>query len=238
MQAAVRGFQMQCEKADKGVRPLHRPREFDSHSRWRKKCLTRYTWYRPHNSVLFVPCTPNGNLAREIQKVVSEETSRLSLTAKVIEKGGISMKSRLVKMDLTGCPYNDCYLCESGIKGASHTRAGIHYSSTCTLCKNVGVSARYEGETGRNGYWRSTLFHKKDILKNDVKNAFSKHLSIHHPDHLKDPSVFKLRVESTHSKCLDRQVKEGITIKNSKADIKMNSKAEYHQPSVRRVIII
>ena len=81
IQAAVRGFQVQCEKADKGVKPLHRPREFDSHSRWRKKCLTRYTWYRPHNSVLFVPCTPNGNLAREIQKVVSEETARLALTA-------------------------------------------------------------------------------------------------------------------------------------------------------------
>ena len=71
-----------------------------------------------------------------------------------------------------------------------------------------------------------------------MKNAFTKHLNIHHPDHLRDPSAFKLRVESTHTKCLDRQVKEGITIKNSKADIKMNSKAEFHQPAVRRVVVI
>ena len=169
---------------------------------------------------------------------MSEETARLSLTAKVIEKGGVSLKNNFVRMDLTGCPYDDCYLCETGIQGASHTRSGIHYSGTCTLCEKDGISARYDGETGRNGYWRSTKFHKKEILKNDLKNAFTKHLNIHHPDHLRDPSVFKLRVESTHSKCLDRQVKEGITIKNSGADIRMNSKSEYHQPAVRRVIVI
>ena len=51
-----------------------------------------------------------------------------------------------------------------------------------------------------------------------------------------DPTVFKLKVESTHKKCLDRQVTEGINIQNSKADYLMNSKSEYHQPAVRRVI--
>ena len=238
IQAAVRGFQAQCNKADSGTRPLHRPREFESYNRWRKKCLTKYTWYKPYNSVVFIPCTPDGILAKQLQKVISEETDRLSLKAKVIEKGGISMKNKLVRMDLTGCPYTDCYLCEAGVKGSSHTRSGITYSGTCTLCEEKGLTARYEGETGRNGYWRSTKFHKKEILKNDTKNAFTKHLNIYHPDHLRDTSAFRLKVESTHTKCLDRQVREGITIKNSKADIQMNSRAEFHQPAVRRVVVI
>ena len=47
--------------------------------------------------------------------------------------------------------------------------------------------------------------------------------------------MFKLQVESNHTKCLERQIKEGVSIKNSDADIVMNSKAEFHQPAVRRV---
>ena len=68
-----------------------------------------------------------------------------------------------------------------------------------------------------------------------MKNAFTKHLNVYHSDNIRDPGVFKLKVESNHTKCLERQIKEGVFIKNSDADIVMNSKAEYHQPAVRRV---
>ena len=44
-----------------------------------------------------------------------------------------------------------------------------------------------------------------------------------------------MKVESTFSKPLERQVTEGISITNSKADLIMNSKSEYHQPAVQRV---
>ena len=73
---------------------------------------------------------------------------------------------------------------------------------------------------------------KNDILINSDKNAFSKHLQIFHPDHIREPMAFKLKVESTHSKCLERQVKERVFINNSEADHVLNSKAEYHQPAL------
>ena len=81
------------------------------------------------------------------------------------------------------------------------------------------------------------IHHKNDILTNSDKNAFSKHLQIFHPDHIRELKAFKLKVESTHSKCLERQVKEGVFINNnnSEADHVLNSKAEYHQPALRRV---
>ena len=82
---------------------------------------------------------------------------------------------------------------------------------------------------------KNQLFHKEDIKKNNPNNAFSKHLNEFHGDHIKEHKVFKLKVESTHTKCLERQIKEGVAIKNSNADHVMNSKAEYHQPAVRRV---
>ena len=82
------------------------------------------------------------------------------------------------------------------------------------------------------------MFHKKEIIENKDSNAFAKHLQLHHPERIGDPSVFKLKVESTFSKPLERQVTEGIAITNSSSetsDLVMNSKSEYHQPAVQRV---
>ena len=162
------------------------------------------------------------------------------MSVRVVETGGKSLKQHLVKTDLTGCIYTNlpkhpCVLCEAGVKGGSHTKSGVHYSGVCQLCEDAGIVARYDGESGRNGYWRCTRFHKKDIIDNDESNAFAKHLQLFHPDRIGDPTVFKLKVESTYSKPLERQVTEGIAITNSTADRMMNSKSEYLQPAVPRV---
>ena len=79
------------------------------------------------------------------------------------------------------------------------------------------------------------MFHKKEIIENKDSNAFAKHLQVFHPDRIGDPTVFKLKVESTFSKPLERQVTEGISITNSTADRILNSKSEYLQPAVPRV---
>ena len=166
-----------------------------------------------------------------------KHTARVGLTAKAIENGGKSLKDHLVRLDLTGCFYteNGCVLCESGEHGGSHTRSGAHYSGVCVICEEQGKLARYDGETGRNGFYRTTLGHKKDIVKNNDENAFAKHLSKFHPERVGDPTAFRLKVESTHKKCLERQVTEGIFISNSEADHILNSKSEFMQPAVRRV---
>ena len=141
--------------------------------------MTKTSWYRPFNAILFVPATPNGELQKSIQKIVTEEAARLNLTAKVVESGGVSLKQQLVKTDLTGCFYPDCYLCESDSKGGSHTKSGVHYSGVCVLCAENGTISRYDGESGRSGYWRATKFHKKDILTNRgvfIKNSEADHV--------------------------------------------------------------
>ena len=183
---------------------------------------------------MFIPPTPGSELARQVQEVVSEEAARLKMTVKVVETGGISMKQQLVRLDLTGCFYPDCYLCQSGNGGASHTRSGVHYSGVCSLCADQNIVARYDGESGRSGYLR-TKQHKADIEHCRTSNAFAKHLELHHPDHVGDPSVLKFKSEQVFRKCLERQVTEGISISNSTANILLNSKSEYHQPAVTRV---
>ena len=165
---------------------------------------------------------------------MTEEGARIGMAVKVVETGGKSMKQHLVRMDLTGCYYPDCLLCESGEVGASHTRSGVHYSGVCKLCAENGVVARYDGESGRSGYYR-TKQHKSDISNCRTSNAFAKHLELFHPTEVRKPETFSFKSEGVYKKCLERQVTEGIAITHTPADVLMNSKSEYLQPAVTRV---
>ena len=62
------------------------------------------------------------------------------------------------------------------------------------------------------------------------------HLEIHHPERKFDPSIFEFRVHSTTPKALERQTLEGVQIARSEADIILNSKSEFRQPAIHRVV--
>ena len=115
---------------------------------------------------------------------------------------------------------------------AEHGKQSI---SCVKLCEEEGTVARYVGESGRNGYHRMKE-HARDIKSNNLKNAFSKHLQLKHPDKMREPSVFSYKVEGTFRACLDRQVQEGVRITLDESDELLNSKSEYHQPGVTRVV--
>ena len=121
-------------------------RTWNEDQRQKKKELQKKNWFAKggYDVPLFVPHTPGGELAKKIQQIANEEAARLNLSVKIVESGGVSLKQQLVKTDLTGCFYPDCYLCESGIKGGSQTRSGVHYSGVCTLCAEAGVTSRYD----------------------------------------------------------------------------------------------
>ena len=55
-----------CNRGDK---PLYREREWKKQERRRKKKL-KASWYRPADVVLFLPCTPDSELATRARKVV------------------------------------------------------------------------------------------------------------------------------------------------------------------------
>ena len=130
----------------------------------------------------------------------------------------------------------ECQLCVCDQPGASHTRAGAEYQGVCLHCAKNNVVTRYDGESGFNAAYR-ILQHKSDIEKNSQKWAFSKHLATDHPEHIGDVSSFSFRSVRTFKKPLDRQCFEGVMINRSDADIKLNGKAEFHQPSEVRVVM-
>ena len=48
--------------------------------------------------------------------------------------------------------------------------------------------------------------HIQEIKSQDLSNGFAKHLEVHHKDHVRDPTVFDMKIEKTFKKNLDRQV--------------------------------
>ena len=111
IEAAIRLYELKCEKADLGIVPLHRPRSFKREERRKKKLMAPCVWYRPHDAPLFVPATPGSVLQKRVQQVANKHTERLGMSLKVIETAGKKIGGALVNLDLTGCWWPDCYLC-------------------------------------------------------------------------------------------------------------------------------
>ena len=221
---------------------MHRPREWNAAERRKKKLLSRAAWYRPNDVVLFVPATPGSELTSLLTPVVKEEGRRLGLEVKLVETGGVNLKRRLTGRDLRAgdpCGQPDCLPCFSDERGGGcHRRANCVYKGSCKICANSNLEASYYGESAFSVYYRSDL-HSKSILRKEGENAFAKHLNIFHPELEGDadsPKVFNIKVLQTFKKPLERKVTEAVLINNSKAEIKMNSKAEFLQPAVPRVI--
>ena len=223
-------YERQCDRADRGITPLHRPRDYNKEERRKKKLLAKSTWYWPKDDVGFFPGTPGGELAKSILEIVTEETERQGLTAKIVETGGMSLRNLLVRSDLTGCliPSPLCLYCESLAGGVSHTRGGVVYMGQCLACRDNNITATYHGQSEFSAAKRGEE-HKSGIDKADLSNSFAKHLHVHHPERERDSSTFEFKVVRNFKNPLNRQVFEGVRINQS--DTLMNSKSEFHQPA-------
>ena len=240
IESVVKGYEKQVVASEAGEVPLFRPREWQSDARKRKKLLQKVAWYRPSDTVLRVPYTPNSELATRVREVVQEEGARLDMKVKVQEEAGVSLKRSVVRSDLGAgelCPQGDCPLCLSGDGrggGLHHHRSGAVYKGECKLCGDL--VSRYWGESGDSGYCR-TLQHLKAIENKEENNAFAKHLEIHHPDQEGNKGAFKFSLLGVFCQPLVRGVTESVCIHTNDADISMNSKAEWLQPMVARVVV-
>ena len=96
-----------------------------------------------------------------------KEMKKINMSAKIVETAGVSIRDQTVKLDLTGCVFPDCWPCESGEKGGSHTKRGPVYSGVCLDCGEVTINAdgsyslapmgAYEGrDGGATAVWRTT----------------------------------------------------------------------------------
>ena len=242
LEAAVGGYEGQVAAAERGEKPLYRPRGWQEANRRKSKMLKKASWYRPADFVLFVPATPGGKLANACREVLEEEGGRLDMKGRVVERGGVQLSRQLVQTDLaagTSCTAPQCLPCTNGKKpgrgGLKHHRAGALYRGVCKICRERNILSEYWGETGDSAYGRG-LDHQEDVLKKRLTNAFAKHLNIHHPEREGDINAFEFDLVQNFVKPAPRQTAESVYIHNSEAEHLLNSRVDFEQPTIERVV--
>ena len=227
---AVRKYEKMKNEDREGVRPIHRDENWKKREREEEKLDKQDNWYRgkkdEFEAPLFIPWTKNGELKRECQKIVD----RIGIKVKVIEKTGTKMKAILQKSSIgmnKGC-HTGCIVCKSGNK-TSCLMTDVTYLLTCMSClqKEPPVKTLYDGETVRTARTRA-MEHMEKMRKKDNESALWNHAVECH-----DRKIPEIKVEITGTylkKPLQRQLMESVRIDQTEADIRLNSKNEWHLP--------
>ena len=178
------------------------------------------------------PPTPNGELANSL-KLIADSEAEEGIHFKIIETGGISLRSILQKsnpLKTLGCDNADCLPCKEGRgAGGDCEGGGVNYELECQLCTDSNRSV-YIGESSRNLYTRCKE-HQQRYRLGEEKSFIAKHQDMEHRG--QEPK-YKARVTASTRDCLSRQVREAVLIRRSDKKI-LNGKSEWHQPALFRV---
>ena len=247
--SSITGWKRQKEQDRNGSRPMYREKSWNRLQRKREKERKVAHWYRDGQSdrydfPIFCPCTPNGELLNRWRNIADDikKQSEDRIRPKIIEQCGTSLKSILCKPSPreSNCNDHECRVCacedNKGLECRKTSKGGIGYEIQCMECNENGKRSLYHGETSRTLYTRvKEHFHQGRDTANESRPLL-KHIMLHHPG---KRVKFNIKKTGSFQDPLSRQVNEGVRINNSNADpgYLMNSKAEYHQGQVPRIIV-
>ena len=181
---------------------------------------------------IFVPPTPNGELAAQL-RTIAENEAEAGVRFRIVETGGIAVKRMLQRsnpMGTVGCDEERCLPCRTGQGDGGNCRScGINYQVECQLCPPDQRSL-YIGETARNLYTRGAE-HEDRYTAADIKSFMHKHQV---QEHDSVPGSYKATVTGSANDCLTRQVREAVLIRRCQVPV-LNSKTEWHQPGLYRI---
>jgi hypothetical protein len=183
--------------------------------------------------------TKDGILKKEAEKICElfKETHQLGI--KIMERAGRKSAADLTSnhKGLTLCARENCMICRvPGSKGGCRGQ-GMAYTQTCLACPNgkgrEKESSVYYGETGKSNYERGTS-HLKDLRDEVEDTPLWKHCQLlHEGTHVK----FQMKTTGSFPICEERQSDEGSRVKTSEAKHVLNSKSEWHQPPISRIVV-
>ena len=223
-------------KADQeGSQPLYRDRSWYREPNNQRKQKKKKDWTNGCDGVIFVQATPNGVLAKKFRETIEKFPSDIKL--RVVEKGGRSMQSTLVKTNpgrSIGCSKNNCFSCKNGKgEGGDCRTKNVGYEIGCVECSDT-KSVLYHGETSKNAYVRG-LQHQENYKYKLQSSALYKHAQADHQSRM--DVNYCMKVKSKFRDTLTRQVNEGVRIARSGAEVSLNSKAEWHGRATVRLVI-
>ena len=233
-QAVARYDGMMAADRD-GHHPMYRDRNWRKQHERKPKPNKKTNWLTRggFDTVVMVPATPGGELARLFQNVV--DANHGPVKVKIQEQGGRSVNSLLQNNNPSrskGCASPDCLACKHGRgKGGECRRNNVGYELFCDICGGDVVC--YVGETGQNVYTRG-LKHAADYRGRQNDSSLWKHAQIAHGGSL-DVS-YSMKVVRCFRDPLTRQVNEAVRIDNCEAVTQLNSKTEWHGPATIRLV--
>ena len=226
IKSGVEGFDKMLEVEEAGGRPVNRSRLWEEDVRQKKKELLKSNSFRKggYHVPLFVPHTPGGELVRRMKVKEAENNQGRKIRFKIIGKGGESFENKFRRSNPWSggnCGRPKCFPCrEEG--GGDCWREGVCYTLWCVECGEE--VAAYKGETGRNSYTRGVEHMEALEAKNVDKSVLWLH-SVHH--HQGRVGVeYRMRVTSTHTTPMERQVRERVDLSTFKGPVLMNRRNE------------
>ena len=236
IKTALEKWDKMKEEEDAGVRPIHRPREWKEKERRLAKERKKEKWHQAKEGQVSAPLIIDptaGNLATEFKDVCKKFEEVTEMRVVVQERAGNALKhlAKAEPLKTPGCRRDDCFPCCSSKPGKCE-KNGVGYNIQCETCKRAGKLSLYDGETGCNCYTRGKQ-HQNALRLKDEENALWKHCLVEH-DGIE--AEFSMKQTNVFKSCLTRQVNEAVRIEMSTADCVMNSKAEFHQAPLVRVV--
>ena len=250
LRRVVEKYESDLSNHQEGIKTMYRTgQERITMNEERKVSAQRDTWFRSDGftSTLTVPATQDGSLVDRIRRNLDQGRQPPGTKTKVIEGGGVSARSGLVRSNpfpRKTCERESCLLCfqEAG-KVAMCDRSNVGYSGECSRCP---TKFAYIGETSRTGYTRlkehmsnyraaSASSEQRQPEGKKVKSWMWEHVRDCHSGVVGENGGmedFKVKVSGSFSKCLQRQVDEDIRMQEYEANggILLNSKYEYYTP--------
>ena len=218
--------------------------------RMEQKERKQINWYKnygtgsnsvEYKSVLFVPVTKGGILAKELKKREEELNRFKKERIKIVEDGGVQLKNFLVQKDpfpITKCEKKKCLICGSekseNLKYACNSN-NVGYKLECETCLERGQKRIYEGESSRSARIRGAE-HLADFVKKRPNSVILKHKQ---KEHVGEEMNIRMEITQKFRDPLTRQANEAVRIKNrsKNQDELLNSKSEFNHPPLSRVVV-
>ena len=242
-------------KADQcGEKPLYRDKNWEKEKRKQQKESNRLNWYKnrknnpsscsnniEYKTVLFVPVTKGGLLAKELKKREDEVNKYSKMRIKIVEDGGVQLKNFLVEKDpfpKLKCSKKKCFVCDSEESNSlkfSCNSNNVGYKLECDTCIERGKTRVYEGESSRSARIRGAE-HLADFKSKRSNSVLLKHKL---QEHQEEEMKIKMKITKKFKDPLTRQANEAVRIsmRNKNKGELLNSKSEFNHPPLGRIIV-
>ena len=240
IQAAIKIYNHKILTELNGGRPMYRPAGWNAQERNTEKLVKRQTWYQGTGkernlAPLIIDPTPSGQLEKEINNILKEASRLTGIRVKMCQRGGNKISSAAKSDPFASklCDRLECPVCSSPESNGQCKHSNVGYQLICETCKEQGITATYEGETSKSGYERG-IQHVTGLTKKAEDAPLWKHNELVHEGSADLP--FSMVITGRFQKAMIRQESEAIRIRESQSEYQMNSKKEFQQPTIIRLI--